>query len=123
MMLNPQLDEQTITSILSIIHDLTLCKQDQNQSSLATLTRQLKQDLNRRSSLADVEFIKKIIIPILHFERKVPIMLSLKDGDNLNPIFVADLEHEGAGHNLKREYFINSTILDEKMKQTLKQRL
>ena len=119
-MLNPQLDEETISSILSIIHDLTLCKQDQNQSSLATLTRQLKQDLNRRSSLADVEFIKKIIIPILHFERKIPIMLSFKDGDNSNPIFVADLKNEEAGHNLREEYFINSTILDEKMKQTLK---
>lgn len=84
------------------------------------MTRQLKQDLNCRSTLADVDFIKKIIIPILHFERKVPFKLSLRDCDQLNPIFVADLKNEGAEHNLKEEYFIDSTILDGKMKQTLK---
>lgn len=109
--------------MLRIIREMTLRNGDEDQTSLEAITKQLKLDLESRSALGDVNFIKKIIVPILHFERKVPIKFSLRDGDSINPIFVSDLRKADQEKSFKEEYFIDSNILDEKMKQNLKTKM
>jgi hypothetical protein len=39
----------------------------------------LKDDINEASSKSDVEFINKVIVPILHAEDNIPIDISLFD--------------------------------------------
>lgn len=58
----------------------------------------LKEDMVSASDRGDVDFINKVIVPILHAEEKVPITISIidkgKKEKKLEPIF-AGSENQG----------------------------
>jgi hypothetical protein len=55
------------------------------------LSSLLKSDMIQASDKGDVEFINKVIVPILHAEKKIPISISLYDSHliqkGLQPVY------------------------------------
>ena len=72
LLLNQNLDEGTISTLLTLIQKLTL---EGNQ--LEKLSKMLKDDLNEASKMEDIGFIKKVIVPLLHSEQKMLIRINV----------------------------------------------
>jgi hypothetical protein len=84
--------EDAVSLFVSTIRDSILG----GTAELELFSSLLKADIGVASEKGDVEFINKVIVPILHAEEKVPITLSavdeqsLKKGDSaLSPIFAS----------------------------------
>ena len=92
LMLNQNLDEETINLLLQMVQEMTLQlsseSDDEASSCLEKISKLLKEDLNEASQLEDINFIKKVIVPLLHAEQKVHIRISKKISDSeRRPIF------------------------------------
>lgn len=77
----------------------------------------LKTDMIRASELGDVDFINKVIVPILHAEEKVPITISILDkskkGGHTDPIYVGSEAQVS-----KDTFFLKTNLLNKKQKET-----
>lgn len=77
----------------------------------------LKEDMVLASEKGDVEFINKVIVPILHAEEKMPITISIVDPNKkdkrLEPIY-AGSDNTNASDN----FFLKTDILNKKQKDT-----
>jgi|LauGreDrversion4_2_1035121.scaffolds.fasta_scaffold164179_1 hypothetical protein len=79
------------------------------------------------SERSDVEFINKVIVPILQAEENIPITISmideasLKSGKaNLQPIY-ADLEGSASAGSAQDNFFLKTNILTKKQKTKFSQ--
>jgi hypothetical protein len=77
LMLNQNIDETTITQLLNLIQEMTLDNYSENTASLEQLSKVLKEDLNEASKLEDISFIQKVIVPLLHSEKKSYIRINV----------------------------------------------
>lgn len=83
---------------------------DKEMDKLSTL---LKQDVVIATDCSDVDFINKVIVPILHAEERVPITLSILDKSqkeqSIQPIFA------GSEANASKDtFFLKTDILNKK---------
>ena len=69
----------TISLLVQIIRDLVIG----GQAEIEAFSGKLKADMIEASERSDVEFINKVIMPILQAEEKVPITISMVDEASL----------------------------------------
>jgi hypothetical protein len=80
------LSDGTVNLIVQTIRDTILGGEDE----IELFSTLLKEDLLKASGKGDVDFINKVIVPILHAEEKIPITISTFEGaasSALQPIF------------------------------------
>ncbi len=100
---------------MSIIKDLVIG----GEPEIESFSNILKEDMIEASERSDVEFINKVIVPILKAEEMVAVTIStieeekLKSsiGSHLKPIY-ADTESSTA--QAKDNFFLNTNILNKK---------
>jgi len=51
------------------------------EEQIEAFSSMLKSDIATASDLGDVDFINKVIVPILHAEEKIAVTISMKKGD------------------------------------------
>jgi hypothetical protein len=84
-LLRAGLSDPTISLLVSIIRDLVLC----GLTEIEAFSTFLKLDIVDASTRGDVEFINKVIVPILQAEERVPLTISTcENGGSLKPIYM-----------------------------------
>lgn len=78
-LLRAGLSDTTISLLVQIIRDLVIGGKDE----IEAFSSLLKTDMIASSERSDVEFINKVIVPILQAEEKVPITISMIDEASL----------------------------------------
>lgn len=122
-LLRAGLSDATISLLVQIIRDLVIG----GQAEIEAFSGKLKADMIQASERSDVEFINKVIMPILQAEEKVPITISMVDeaslrsgkGANLQPIYA---DSEATDSSASRDnFFLKTNILNKKQKSKFSQ--
>lgn len=115
------LTDSAINLLVFTIRDLVLGGEEE----IETFSSLLKADIILASDKGDVDFINKVIVPILHAEEKIPITIStidesaLKKGEaKLRPIYAAGEAATSGSDN----FFLKTTILSKKQKGVFAQK-
>lgn len=108
-LLRNTLSAKNIEIIVQSIKDLVIGG-EQEEEKLSNL---LKDDINEASSKSDVEFINKVIVPVLHAEDNIPVDISLfdinKPSAGVQPIFSGN---EGESKGV--QFFLKTEILNDR---------
>ena len=65
---------------------MTLNASSTETDALEQLSKVLKEDLIAASGLEDIAFIQKVIVPLLHTEKKCYLRLNILEGEKRLPI-------------------------------------
>lgn len=123
-MLNPNLDENSVTILLKTIIQMILRKSvPQQNQSLDTMGKILKHDLKLAREKEDLGFINQVIFPLLHAEEQSYIRINFihEDSKKHFPIFV-DASSLNASipkadndqvKSEKKQFFLKSDLLSD----------
>eukprot|EP00347_Sterkiella_histriomuscorum_P007708 403347869 len=107
-----QLNDQTLNLLVDTLKQLFIMDTDVQ----IKYSQILKEDMKLASQIGDVEFISKVIVPILHSEKLENISISVRDPatSRVKSFF------EGEKIQAKQDtFFLKSSILNSKQKKTL----
>lgn len=116
-LLRAGLTDQAISLIVLIIRELVIGGEEE----IEAFSNILKADMIEASERGDVEFINKVIVPVLKAEEMVAITISTIDeeklksskGAHLKPIYA---DTEGTAASVRDNFFLNTNILNKKQK-------
>ena len=109
------ISEEALTLAVELIKLLTSGKPEQERE----MAKMIIKDLDLLASKRDLDFINKVLVPILRMEQTVPICLSPYDSDTKRCLVVSKKKPAPTTAATQHTLFMNTMLLNIKQKNTL----